>query len=161
MTRQSRSLSARARILGTILVVATLGFVVVGGVTFLVQRDRVLADIDARLDAQVQALQDVADRGGSERPDTSLLPGPADTTSSVMESIPADEFSDVAVYLRAVVQRLVPGPNESSMAIIDGEPRWVPGTMVSFQVADNPEFIDRVVRVSPLFAPCLTTARLP
>ena len=145
MTRQSRSLSARARILGTILVVATLGFVVVGGVTFLVQRDRVLADIDARLDAQVQALRDVADRGGSEQPDTSLLPGSDATGSPVMESIPPSEFSDVVTYLRTVVQRLVPGPNESSMAIIDGEPRWVPGTMVSFQVADNPEFIDRVV----------------
>ena len=78
MSRQSRSLSARARILGAMLLVATLGLVVVGSVTFLVQRDRVLAAIDARLDAQVQALEDVASRGASDAPNTSLLPQPDD-----------------------------------------------------------------------------------
>lgn len=145
MSRQSRSLSARARILGAMLLVATLGLVVVGSVTFLVQRDRVLAAIDARLDAQVQALEDVASRGASDAPNTSLLPKPEDSASSVVESIHANDFADVVTYLRVVVQRLVPGPNESSMAIIDGEPRWVPGTMVGFQVAENTEFIDRVV----------------
>lgn len=145
MSRQSRSLSARARILGAMLLVAALGLVVVGGVTFLVQRDRVLTGIDARLDAQVQALQEVAGRGPADAPSTSLLPPPTDSTSSVVESIPANEFTDVVTYLRVVVQRLVPGPNESSMAIIDGEPRWVPGSMVGFQVAENTEFIDRVV----------------
>ncbi|HQX36452.1 MAG TPA: sensor histidine kinase, partial [Microbacteriaceae bacterium] len=140
MSRQSRSLSARARILGAMLLVATLGLVVVGSVTFLVQRDRVLAAIDARLDAQVQALEDVASRGASDAPNTSLLPKPEDSASSVVESIHANDFADVVTYLRVVVQRLVPGPNESSMAIIDGEPRWVPGTMVGFQVAENTEF---------------------
>ena len=145
MTRRSRPISARARILGTILVVATLGLVIVGGVTFLVQRDRVLADIDARLDAQVQALQDVADRGASDASAPPLSPDPGASASPVTESIQTSDFTDIVTYLRVVVQRLVPGPNESSMAIIDGVPRWVPGTMVSFNVADNAEFIDRVV----------------
>lgn len=145
MTRQPRSLSARARILGTILVVATLGLVVVGSVTFLVQRDRVLAGIDARLDAQVQALQEVADRGAADAGEPSLMPPPTEPAASVSENISASEFTDVVTYLRVVVQRLVPGPHESSMAIIDGAPRWLPGTMVGFQVAENAEFIGRVV----------------
>lgn len=145
MTSRSRSLSARARILGTILIVATLGLVVVGSVTFLVQRDRVLADIDARLDAQVQALHEVADRGAADAADPSLMPDPNASADPVIESIDASEFTDIVTYLRVVIQRLVPGPHESSMAIIDGVPRWVPGTMVGFQVAENAEFIDRVV----------------
>jgi hypothetical protein len=55
-TRPSRSLSARARILGAILAVACIGLAIVGSVTFLVQRERVLGEVNDRLRAQVDRL---------------------------------------------------------------------------------------------------------
>ena len=60
MTRTQRPISARARILGAILAVACVGLAIVGGVTFLVQRERVLSDVDTRLDAQVSSMYEVA-----------------------------------------------------------------------------------------------------
>ena len=60
VTRTARPISARARILGAILAVACVGLAVVGSVTFLAQRERVLDDVNMRLRAQVQALQTLA-----------------------------------------------------------------------------------------------------
>ena len=61
MTRTPRPISARVRILGAILAVACVGLAIVGSVTFLVQRERVLDEVDDRLAAQVESLQTVAD----------------------------------------------------------------------------------------------------
>ena len=65
MTRPSRPLSARARILGAILAVACIGLAIVGSVTFLVQRERVITEVNDRLNAQVDRLTTVADGGSS------------------------------------------------------------------------------------------------
>ena len=58
---ERRSLSARALILGTIVTVAALGLAIVGAVTFVVQFDRVVAEVDAGLADHVEALGEVAD----------------------------------------------------------------------------------------------------
>ncbi len=54
MTRSSRPISARARILGAILAVAAIGLTIVGGVTFLVYVRAV--DIGAQLDPVTAAV---------------------------------------------------------------------------------------------------------
>nr|WP_276512220.1 HAMP domain-containing sensor histidine kinase [Cryobacterium roopkundense] len=41
--------------------------------------------------------------------------------------------------------RLVPSRNESTLGIIDGDPALIPGTELSFNLVDDPAFIDRVV----------------
>lgn len=50
MSPATRPVSTRVRLLGAILGVVLLGMIVAGGVTFLVQRDRVLANAERQLD---------------------------------------------------------------------------------------------------------------
>lgn len=133
MTRERRPISARALILGAILTVAALGLAIVGGVTFLAQRDRVLTTVDARLASQVKAINDVADlRVIVENPGPGTEPAP-------------DEFVDVGDYLRAAVSRLIPGRNEANVAVIDGEIAFRTSGALSEAMADNPAFIAQAV----------------
>lgn len=115
MTRSSRPISARVRILGAILAVACVGLAIAGSVTFLVQRERVLADIDDGLTSQVERLPVVADHDSTEE------------------------------YLRAAVAALAPEPNESSMAIIDGTARFGADTDGEFSISDDQRLIDDVL----------------
>lgn len=142
MTRTPRPISARARILGAILAVACVGLAVVGSVTFLAQRERVLDDVNMRLRAQVQALQTLA------RPtDTTETPDTADDgTATTVEPLDIDAYETVEEYLRAAVARLVTGPNEGSVGVIDGHPRFVPQTLSGFKLSDDTALIERAVR---------------
>lgn len=139
MARSSRPLSARARILGAILAVACIGLAVVGSVTFLVQRERVIAEVTERLQAQVDSLQAVADDVDS--------PTDADGSGAAESSSPLDiaQYDSVEDYLRDVVARLVPARNEASVAIIDGEVRFVPGTLSGFDISESEALIDRAI----------------
>lgn len=65
MSRATRPVSTRVRLLGAILGVVLLGMIVAGGVTFLVQSDRVMANAGRQLDGFVATVptngQDAAD----------------------------------------------------------------------------------------------------
>jgi two-component system, OmpR family, sensor kinase len=137
--RTSRPISARTRILGAILAVACAGLAVVGGVTFVVQRERVLADVDQRLHTQVESLKTVAgtaDSGAS---------GSSNGTSTATEDLDITQYSSVADYLHAAVARLVPAQNEASLAIVDGQPRFKPETLSGFDISGDKALISRVV----------------
>lgn len=140
MTRTSRPISARARILGAILAVACVGLAIVGSVTFLVQRERVLADVDTRLNAQVEQLLVIA---GAARDDETES-GDEDPMTAVEELDP-ESFTSVEEYLRATVSRLVPARNEASVAVIDGVPRFVPSTLSGFDISEETALIERAV----------------
>jgi signal transduction histidine kinase len=133
-----RPLSTRARILGAILAVACVGLAVVGGVTFLVQRDRVLSEVDNRLRAQVGSLQTVASPTPAEGSGN-------DSATTATESLSTDQFSNVSAYLYAVVSRLVPAQNEGSVAVVDGRARYRPSTLSGFDLSQNTTLINRAV----------------
>ena len=139
VTRPSRSLSARARILGAILAVACIGLAIVGSVTFLVQRERVVAEVNDRLRAQVDRLITVA---GNDGQDTDAR-GTGTPTAS--EDLSIDDFESVEDYLFSAVARLVPARNEAAVAIIDGEARFRPATLSGFDISGNQELIDRAI----------------
>jgi signal transduction histidine kinase len=139
VTRPSRPLSARARILGAILAVACIGLAIVGSVTFLVQRERVIAEVNDRLHAQVERLNTIAD-GNSSATDAEDS-GP--TTAE--ENLRIDESASVEEYLNKVVARLVPARNEASLAIIDGVARYRPATLSGFDISANQQLIDRAI----------------
>ncbi|QIG40235.1 HAMP domain-containing protein [Microbacterium sp. 4R-513] len=141
MRRSSRPISARARILGAILAVACVGLAIVGSVTFLVQRERALDDINDRLKAQVSSLNAVAGGAGDES--TTDAASPAPTTA--VEKLDPEQFASLEDYLQAVVARLVPGRNEASLAVIDGKARFIPRTLSGFDISDDQELIDRAV----------------
>lgn len=120
------------------LAVACVGLAVVGGVTFLVQRDRVLSEVDTRLRAQVGSLQTVA------------TPAPApsasgDSATTATEKLSPDDFANVSDYLHAVVARLVPAQNEGSVAVVDGRARFRPSTLSGFDLSGNTALITRAV----------------
>ncbi|MET0813046.1 MAG: HAMP domain-containing sensor histidine kinase [Microbacterium sp.] len=120
MARTPRPISARARILAAVLAVACVGLAIVGSVTFLVQREWVLREIDDRLKTQVQVLESIVDE-----------------IDEAPESVEA--------FLRDAVAGLVPATNEASLAIVDGAPRFRPSTLSGFDISDEQAFIDRVV----------------
>lgn len=136
MARTHRPIPARVRILAAMLAVACVGLAVVGSITFLVQRDRVLDEVDARLLAQIDRLSAMA---GTADPDDDS------DTETAGERIDIEEFSDVDDYLHAVVSRLVPARHEASLAIVDGAARYRPATLSGFDISRDDELIDRAV----------------
>jgi two-component system, OmpR family, sensor kinase len=139
MKRRSRPISTRVRILGAILAVAFVGFVVVGGVTFLVQRERTLDEVNVRLESQVDGLITVK----GFREDTSERPGGG--TDTATEEINIEDYDSVSDFLAAAVARLVPGRNEASVAVVDGVARYKPQTLSGFDISENQQLIDRAV----------------
>jgi two-component system OmpR family sensor kinase len=138
VARTPRPISARVRILAAILAVACVGLAIVGSVTFLVQRERVLADVDDRLLTQVDRLQTVAGEGeGGAADDLDA------TTAS--ESLDIQDYESVEAYLKNAVARLVPAGNEASVAIIDGKARFRPVTLSGFDISTDEELIRRAV----------------
>lgn len=135
MTRTSRPVSARVRILGAILAVACVGLAIVGSVTFLVQRERVLSEIDDRLTSQFASLQTVAGAGSTA----------TDGASTATDTLSIDQYPTVVEYLRVAVARLVPGHNEASLGILDGHARYRPGTLSGLDISQEESLIDRVV----------------
>ncbi|HET8926794.1 MAG TPA: HAMP domain-containing sensor histidine kinase [Microbacterium sp.] len=134
----SRMVSARARILVTILAVAFVGFLIVGSVTFLVQRERILREVDTRLNAQVATLGAMADTAAAD-------PNHSEAAGMTVEDLAGGRFDSVEEYLRDAVRRLVPGRNEASVGVIDAVPRLVPQTLSGFDISQNEELIARAV----------------
>ncbi|MFT4030715.1 MAG: HAMP domain-containing sensor histidine kinase [Protaetiibacter sp.] len=133
MKGRSRPISARVRILGAILAVAFVGFLVVGGVTFLVQRERILGEVDTRLRTQVETLGVLA----------TPAPSPLPTAGTTVEQPSDERFDSVEAYLKNAVGSLVPGRNEASVGVIDGVARLIPRTLSGFDVYDNTQLIER------------------
>jgi len=126
--------SVRSRILAVILIVTALGMSASGFTAYLVQRDRVVSGLDTELLASVEAA-----RG--------IVTGESTATAGTSAEVPALDstpFTTVEAALSAVMQRLVPGRYESSVALIDGAARFIPGTDIAFHLEDDPEFIARV-----------------
>lgn len=117
------SRSARVRILASMLLVAAIGMTAAGVSAYLIQRERVLSQIDDRLTASVEGLQCIADGcDGSAPPDT------------------------VLGFLGQAMKRVLPAHNESTLGIVDGAPRLRPSSGISFRLDDDPAFVARVTR---------------
>lgn len=139
VTRSSpRPIPARVRILAAILAVACVGLAIVGSVTFLVQRERVIIEIDDRLEAQVEGLLTVAEVAD----DTASSD---DGTATATASLDIGEYDSVDAYLHDAVARLVPARNEASVAIVDGAARYRPVTLSGFDISDDVALVDRAV----------------
>lgn len=137
MPRQpSARWTVRTRILAVILVITGLGMTVAGTSAYLLQRERVFAEIDEELLSAVEAARGIitGESEASAAGDTPDAPAPTDEFTG---------FASVNDALRAVMTGIIPGRNESSIALIDGQPRWLPPGNVPFRLEDNDEFLDR------------------
>ncbi len=126
--------SVRSRILAVILIVTSLGMAVSGFAAYIVQRDRVLSTIDDELLAKVEAARGiVTGESAAQNGESATVPDSSPTTYLTVEEA-----------LSAVMSRLVPGRHESSVALVDGAARFIPGTEIAFHLEDDPAFIERV-----------------
>lgn len=114
--------SVRLRILASILLVTALGMTVAGFVTFLVQRDRTLDEIEDRLLARVESARDVL-----------ASPDEQQTYGSTRDA------------LRALIARFVPAHDESSLGLIDGQPAYVPNLEGDFAIESDTALVARFV----------------
>ena len=114
--------SARFRILASILLVTALGMTVAGVATYLIQRERVLAQIDTRLEQTVAGLQEIADGTGDD---------PAPTT--------------VDAFLTDAMRRVLPDHNESILGIVDGKAAYVPSSGIPYRLDHDPAFVSLVL----------------
>lgn len=137
-----RPIPARVRILAAILAVACVGLAIVGSVTFLVQRERVIQEIDHRLDAQVEGLRTFADPSTDPGDGTTEPDGGAATATDIVD---IRDFTTLDDFLRAAVATFVPARNEGAVAVIDGAPRYKPGTLSGFDVSDDETLIERAI----------------
>jgi len=137
VARTPRPIPTRVRILAAILAVACIGLALVGSVTFVVQREQAVRAVEDRLKAQVEQLKAFAGDPAAQ------VAGPG--ASEATEDLDINEFASIDEYLNAVVARLVPARGEASVALLDGEPRWVPQTLSGFDISENEELIERVL----------------
>lgn len=121
--------SVRSRILASILAVTALGMLVAGGTAYLVARDRALADVDTRLETRVNAARFVVTGEGAADVSAPAPPG----------------YATAAEALEAVLARVIPGTNESSVGIVDGRAQFIPGVALPFTLDSDRAFLDRVV----------------
>ncbi|WP_213815091.1 HAMP domain-containing protein [Glaciihabitans sp. dw_435] len=124
--------SVRSRILASILLVAALGLTGAGGITFLVQRDRALSQIDDRLQSRIESARAIVSKG------TAVTDASGATTTTGFAS------SKLALY--GVLQQLIPDSGESALGIYQGEATYTPGVQTDFHLEDDPAFIARVTR---------------
>lgn len=119
--------SVRARIVASMLAVTALGLAVSGATAFLVQRARVLDNIDTQLDRTVDDVRFVA----AGRP---LADGDA----------PPVTYPTLRDLLRSTVQQVVPRSNMGTLGLVDGAPTYAPGGTDVVELSRDRVFIARV-----------------
>ncbi|MBC7402942.1 MAG: hypothetical protein H7279_07170, partial [Microbacteriaceae bacterium] len=115
--RRPVTASVRVRILATMLVVAAAGMTIAGGTAFLVQRERVLAQVDQRL---------------------------VDTASRLRTIAASKTYPSVRELLIAAIQQITPDTNEGILGIIDGTAAVIPGSQVGVLLEKDASLISRV-----------------
>lgn len=131
--------SVRSRILTSILLVTALGMAVAGGTAYLFQHERALIEIDDRLVSRIEAARLVVTG------DTSTVNSPSEGSSTVAAEPQGVDVTSPRTALEAVLSRVIPGQNESSLGIVDGAPTFIPGVELDFHLEDDPALVARVV----------------
>lgn len=137
-------ISVRSRILAVILIVTALGMTVSGTTAYLVQRDRTIAGLDAELLLTVEAARAIVTGTSAPATSTETDATESDTTDGAATGEASGAApATVVEALNAILSRIVPGRHESSVALVDGAVRLVPGVDTAFDLEDDPGFIDR------------------
>jgi two-component system OmpR family sensor kinase len=124
----------RARLVVALVLVSALGMAAGGAATFLIQRQRMLASVDASLLADIDAARLVV-LGASNSTD------PGNANGAVPEP-----FHTGADALQAVIGRVLPNRHQSSLGVLDGRARFVPGVPTDFRLQSVAGLVPRVVR---------------
>lgn len=126
--------SVRARLVVALVLVSALGMAAGGASTFLIQRERILGAVDTSLLSRVEAARLVV-LGASNSTDS------GNSSGAVPEA-----FRTGSSALQAVVGRVLPGQHESSLGIVDGRARFVPGVATDFRLQAIPGLVSAALR---------------
>lgn len=118
-----RTLTVRSRIVVAILGVAAFGLAASGVASYLVQRQGVLAAVDAQLLNTVPNLKTIAAGQTSTTPLTSV------------DSV-----------LRVAMQQIIPAADESVLGFVNNKPALVPAVNLSFRIDEDSALVARIVR---------------
>jgi len=100
-----------------------------------VQRDRALDEVDARLATAVESVRFIV----TGAPTTDL------DAFSTLPKASSVTYASTHDALQAVMARLVPRSNESSLGLINGVPALIPGTELAFHLEDDQKFMLRIL----------------
>lgn len=129
------TLSLRTRIVAVITVVAALGLLSVGLAVYAVERQRILEQIDVRLQANLESGRSIVNEGDPE----------------------AGAWTSSSAALRTVVQRMSPDDNTGALGLLDGEVAFVPGVPLDVDLLSEADFTDHVVDRAASGRPMIAT----
>ena len=121
-----------------ILVVAAFGLAASGVASYLVQREGVLAAVDAQLLHTVPNLKTIASGKTSAAP-----------------------LSTVDAVLRVAMQQMIPASNESVLGFVDGKPALVPAVNLPFRIDKDSALVARIVSEAHPSLGVMGTAKSP
>ncbi|WP_109472818.1 sensor histidine kinase [Ornithinimicrobium cavernae] len=126
-SRTGRSWPVRVRVIALVVAMLTLGLVVAGAVTFIVQFNQLDQRIDSELLQEIDEVRGIAEGGP---------PGSAG-------DVP---YTDLRELFEAYLTVSVPGEHESMLTLIDGTTVFIPGGELPFEL-NVPEVKQEVQRV--------------
>ena len=135
-------LSVRVRILTAMLAVTALGLGAAGGTAFLLQRERIVAAVDDELVIRLDSVRAVIDGAAPAAAPATGAPG-APTAGEATTARP--EYRDLDEAMIAILERVLPDTFESTVGIVDGQPRYVPGIAQSFDISQDDDLLARIV----------------
>lgn len=115
--------SVRTRLIAVIALVAALGMLSVGVVVYAVERQRIVAQVEERLEVALESARFIVDEG----------------------EIGSGVWGSATQALATVVQRVSPDDNTGALGIIDGRAALVPGVALDVDLQDIPGLVPRVL----------------
>lgn len=113
--------TVRTRIVIVITVVAAIGMLSVGAAVYIVERSRILAAVDVRLEAALDSARALVSAGNAD------VPWPSSTAA-----------------LEATVTRISPDDNTGALGVIDGAAAFIPGVPLDVDLQSAPGFVPYV-----------------
>lgn len=132
--RERPGWSVRTRILAVIIVITGAALALAGGVAYLTQRAGILADVDDRLHARVESARAAVTGATTAEPGETAVPVAPGTASP----------ASTATAIEWIMQRVVPGPHESALALVDSRPAYLPPVEIAFHLEDDPALVSRI-----------------
>mgnify|MGYP003743839259 CR=1 FL=1 len=117
--------TVRTRIVVVITVVAAIGLISVGAAVYLVERTRILAAVDTRLEAALESARALVATGDGD-----------------------GAWPSSTAALEATVTRISPDDNTGALGVIDGAAAFIPGVPLDVDLQSAPGFVPHVTSVA-------------
>jgi signal transduction histidine kinase len=124
------------------LALTAVGLTAAGGTAYLLQRERIVAAVDDELRIRLDSVRAVINGESPAATPAAAAPGSEPTTAPT--AVPP-QFGSLDEAVVAVLERVLPDTFESTVGIVDGETRYVPGIAQGFQISDDDALLSRMV----------------